>query len=263
MERARNYCFTSYDELPIPFDDETMQYLIQQREICPATSREHWQGTVIFKRPKTFAGLRRMLPNCHIEKCRNLPKAIDYCRKEESRKPGTTPIEEGEHKNDDWTNTPYKQLWEERPTWMLRNWRAVREHHDCLGQPSARPDHKFVVYYGPPGTGKSNKAFGENPEAYSKDGSRWWDGYRGQETVIWDDFAGTVPFRDFLRWVDIYPMRVETKGGFTNLAQKTTIATTNVLPMNWYPNCDYSAVKRRIFQFYEFDETFTCKQIDI
>lgn len=263
MDRAKNFCFTSYNEEPIPFDDETMSFLVQQREICPSTGRGHWQGTLVLKNPRTFTGIKRMLPNAHIEKCRNLLKSIEYCRKEESREPGTEPLEFGLRPlDDDWRATPYEELWNTRPNWMLRNWRAVREYQTVVAKPRARPNHKLTVYYGQPGTGKSYKAYNENPEAYSKDGTKWWDGYNGEKTIIWDDFAGTVPFRDFLRWSDKYPQRVEVKGGSIALNNDLTIVTTNVMPQNWYPNCDFQCIKRRIHEFYEFNNDFSCRIVN-
>lgn len=263
MDRGKNWCFTHYEELPIPFDDESMSYIIQQREICPTSGREHWQGTFVLRNAKTFTGVRRMLPGTHLEKCRDITHSIAYCSKEDTRKPGTSPIEQGEKPGgEDWRGMPYEELWEKRSGWMLRNWRAVREYQSTIGRPDMRPNHKMFVYYGPPGSGKSHRAYTENPDAYSKDGSKWWDGYTGQTVVIWDDFAGTIPFRDFLRWTDKYPQRVEVKGGSVALKHDKTFVTTNVLPINWYPNCDYNCIKRRIHELYEFDLDYSYKIID-
>nr|QKV51214.1 putative replication associated protein [Crucivirus sp.] len=44
------YCvFTAWQVAHLKFNDETMQYLIYQRECCPDTKRLHWQGYVEFK----------------------------------------------------------------------------------------------------------------------------------------------------------------------------------------------------------------------
>ncbi len=51
--------------------------------------------------------------------------------------------------------------------------------------------HTAEWYYGEGRIGKSFLAHSENPEAYRKTtGNRWWPGYSGQKTVIYDEFAG-------------------------------------------------------------------------
>jgi len=259
--RNKHWVFTSYDDAKPIYDEQTMSFLLYQREKCPTTGRLHWQGMFSLHHPKTFSGLKRMLPEFHLEVCRDIRKSIEYCRKEESR------IENGEEHgirpDKDWRGMPYTELWAERPEWMLRNWRAVKEYQQACKGPPARENHKLTVYYGAPGTGKSYKAYGENPEAYSKDGTIWWDGYNRHPVVIWDDFAGTVPFRDFLRWTDKYPMRAQVKGGYVDLHHSQTIITTNLMPIQWYPNMDFACIQRRINECFEFDSSFACKKIDI
>ena len=54
------------------------------------------------------------------------------------------------------------------------------------------PDGPEVwVFWGATGTGKSRRAFETWPDAYRKmTNDKWWDGYHGEETVIFDDFKG-------------------------------------------------------------------------
>lgn len=68
--------------------------LIAQHEICPDTQREHVQGFVIFKTPQRISALQKILGDkCHVEARKGSKRqAADYCRKEESRKPGTEPF---------------------------------------------------------------------------------------------------------------------------------------------------------------------------
>ena len=72
-------------------------------------------------------------------------------------------------------------------------------------------------YYGPPGTGKSWTARTENPDAYIKDQSKWWDGYTGQETIILDDMDSDCLSHYLKLWMDKYKTYGEFKGGKTAL----------------------------------------------
>ena len=71
---------------------------------------------------------------------------------------------------------------------------------------------KGIWLYGPTGTGKSHQAF----EGFSEEthyvvplaDKGWWDGYEQQETVIFNDFRGEVPYAMMLNLVDKWPMHV-------------------------------------------------------
>lgn len=83
--------------------------------------------------------------------------------------------------------------------------------------------------YGDTGTGKSRWAHENFPGAYWKlPDCKWFDGYQGEETIIFDDFRPTkeISLQFILRMVDRYPMKVEIKGSHVNFAPKRVIFTT-------------------------------------
>jgi len=55
-KKFRNFCFTSYQG-KIEYNSKNMKYLLQGIEICPNTNREHIQGFVIYKNPRTIGGI--------------------------------------------------------------------------------------------------------------------------------------------------------------------------------------------------------------
>ena len=56
-----------------------------------------------------------------------------------------------------------------------------------------------------------------------------------QETVLFDDFRGTIPFCSFLRLLDRYPCTVETKGGYiVKWRAKKIIITSALQPEDVY-----------------------------
>jgi len=96
------------------------------------------------------------------------------------------------------------------------------------------------VYWGSTGTGKSRTAWGEAGfSAYPKNPrTKFWDGYRGQENVVIDEFRGIIDIALLLIWCDRYPVIVENKGSSTCLQAKKIWITSNLHPRDWYPGVD-------------------------
>lgn len=96
------------------------------------------------------------------------------------------------------------------------------------------------VYWGGTGLGKSRKAWDEaGMDAYPKDPrTKWWCGYRGQPNVVIDEFRGDIGISHLLRWLDRYPVSVETKGSSIPLSASKFWITSNLDPRQWYPDLD-------------------------
>lgn len=96
------------------------------------------------------------------------------------------------------------------------------------------------VYWGPTRVGKSRKAWEEAGfDAYPKIPTiKFWDGYRPDEHkhVVIEEFTGTIDITHMLRWLDRYPVLVETKGSGCVLKCEKIWITSNIDPREWYPN---------------------------
>jgi len=58
---------------------------IYQREICPTSEKQHFQGTFALKKKMRMKQvLQCVFPFSHLEVCRNIEASYDYCRKEET-----------------------------------------------------------------------------------------------------------------------------------------------------------------------------------
>lgn len=83
-------------------------------------------------------------------------------------------------------------------------------------------------HVGPTGVGKSSSVRRRFPDAYIKGINKWWDGYKGQETVLLEDLS---PEHAFLiphlkRWGDHYAFSAEVKGGSMLLRPRRVIVTS-------------------------------------
>lgn len=107
------------------------------------------------------------------------------------------------------------------------------------------------VFWGATGTGKSRRAWEEASfSAYAKDPrTKFWDGYENQANVVLDEFRGGIDIAHLLRWLDRYPVRVEIKGASKPLNASLFWITSNLDPVDWYPEADVetkAALLRRL-----------------
>lgn len=83
---------------------------------------------------------------------------------------------------------------------------------------------------------------------------KWWDGYKGQDIVLIDDYRGEGQLSTLLRLLDRYPMQVPVKGGFADWAPKLLFITSNWLPRECYSSSSQEELKplyRRIDFLFE------------
>lgn len=91
----RNWCFTTYSEQPPRFNVRFFSSLIYQKEICPSTGREHWQGCFQLFKGRTFEYLKYKSfvgvddNQIHLEPTNNVSASVQYCQKTATSVPGT------------------------------------------------------------------------------------------------------------------------------------------------------------------------------
>lgn len=237
-------------------DSQYMVYQIEEGE----TGTTHVQGYIEFTQTRRLSAVKRMLGGrCHLERRRGTrDQARAYCMKEESRVEGPfeygTWIPGGPGRRTDLyeirerigAGATEEELWDSHFPTMVRNYRAIREYrHIKSTQRDAMP--VVHVLYGDTGTGKSRWARETFTTAYWKSQDEWWDGYDGQEAVIFDEFYGWIKFSLLLRICDRYPLRLGRKCGFVNFTSKTLVFTSNHRPDTWYQNIsNFNAFIRRV-----------------
>lgn len=253
---SRNYCFTSFGVGAPIWDEESLRYLVYQRELCPETKREHWQGYAECKKVMKIVGFKKCIGDAkaHCEVRRGTrEQAREYCMKPESRI--GLPVELGEwtkgqgHRSDLASacalgSTELVRL--EFPTVYVRYHRGLEKLFENGAQRATKTEVEW--YWGSTGTGKSRLAaeMVENRPCYWKPSGKWWDGYSGEECVVWDDFDKTsCGIGDLLRLCDRYPLRVEFKGGSRNFVSSLLVFTSHLHPRE-YAGERWSELERRI-----------------
>lgn len=239
------------DELP-----DGVQYLIGQLE-RGESGFEHFQLLVHFQRAVRLAAVKRIFGDtCHAEKA-VARAAEDYVTKEDTRIEGPFCLGEPKHRRNN--KADWDSVWDSAKSGDLEsipanirvtNYNALRKIQGDFARPE--PMERIVFcFYGATGTGKSRRAWDEAGwDAYPKDpNTKFWDGYRGEEHVVIDEFRGRIDISHILRWLDRYPVNVEIKGSVVPLRAKRIWITSNLAPSLWYPTADsatVAAVERRL-----------------
>lgn len=125
---------------------------------------------------------------------------------------------------------------------------------------------RVILIYGDAGTGKSlcvynsklntsGRVFDLSIGSGSK-GSLWFDGYDSEDVLWIEDFSGRsrdISYRLFLRLLDVYPVRVQTKFGMILICPLLVIITSNLHHYAWYQKeLDRDPLERRIKLVYRF-----------
>lgn len=266
----RNVCFTINNPIhKIEITDPDLRYLVYQLEEGE-NHTHHYQGYIEWKKPIRFLKLKEIIgQNPHMEQRFGSQKqAIDYCKKE-PRLDG--PWEQGERamqgrrtdledvadclKNGETVH----QVAMSYPSTFIKYPRGIRElAFHCAAESSTKyTEVRCIAIWGPPGVGKTKSVYDTYPleEIYSVsyNNPQWWDGYERQKVLLLDDFYGQIRLSDMLHLLDVYPMQLPIKGGYTFKQWKIVIMTSNTNPEFWYHNIDPS-IKQALFRRFTVSE---------
>lgn len=258
MSRSANWLFTINnftDEDTDSLGNLECGYLLFGEEIAPTTGTPHLQCYVEFNGKKTWNVVRSLLParaaDIAVRKG-SQKQAIAYCKKDGKF------VERGEPKNQGARHDldGIRSLAAEsgmRAVTAVGNLQqiSVAKHYLTYNEEARDWKPEVIWLYGEGGTGKSRMARElVEGDVYTKcEGTKWFDGYDGHETVIFDDFrANWFEWSYLLCLLDRYECRVEIKGGLRQFKPKRIIITAPVRPeeMFAYIPEDLNQLLRRI-----------------
>lgn len=253
-----------------------LTYVRGQREVGEG-GYDHWQICCRTAAPVRLPGLKALFcASAHAEKSRS-EAALAYVWKEDTAVAGTR-FEVGKLRKAgnqvDWEDVGAKARAGEFgaiPTEILvRHTGNLIKMHGLFAHPQPRPEVTVTVLWGETGSGKSHTAYHQatmtgGPVYWKASTNKWWDGYRGEEAVVIDEFDGQIGIVHLLRWLDWYPMMVEIKGGATPLKATKFWITSNLSPDEWFPSLPLKqmrALHRRLTVVCEMNEPYVAPVIN-
>lgn len=227
LNRSRNWCWTlnNYEPNPeewLPPMFGNFKYLIFGKEVGEEGT-PHLQGYVDWINPRALGGLKKIDNRIHWEIRRGTwDEAVDYCKEDgdwyefgKKNEQGTrsdiqanvTAILNGTLRCDDLLLENFEHFHQ-----YGRSYDRVEDIAICKRERTWMT--KCTYLCGPSGSGKSHRAFRnytqETHYVYNGDNG-WWENYKGQEIVIFDDFRGEIPYNFLLKLCDKYPLRIRRR----------------------------------------------------
>lgn len=95
---------------------------------------------------------------------------------------------------------------------------------------------EVIWFYGKSGSGKTKLIFDTEVNIFRPTTYKWWEGYDAHSVVLIDDFRPSFcSFVNLLKLTDIYPFRVQTKGGSRQVKYNKIYITSHLSPEEYYP----------------------------
>lgn len=271
MAQQRRWCFTNHDvEHRIEWHAirDHAQYLVVQDETCPTTGKVHQQGYLELTRPWRLNRLKKVVhPTCHFEPARGTPEENKkYCSKSETSVEGTfaehgEPGQQGKRndlvalKKDLDAGKSIREIADIHFETYVKYHAGIDKAMTLLQKPrDFKPQVTVIV--GPPGSGKSKYIRDKhNAEDVctitAMKGTPWFLGYENQKVIVIDEFYGQWDWDFLLQVLDRYPMQVQVKGGNRQFNSPHIYITSNLAIDNWYGARDYTALLRRLTEYYQ------------
>lgn len=265
--RCKNICWTCFD-----LSDKVLEnlnylvtgplqqrgpadYCVWQHELAPDTGKEHLQGYTEFSKEMYYSEIKKLFGtdkvHCEARKG-SAEQAAAYCKKDASRKPGSLIFEQGvmkgkgdgQGKRTDLAaiaemvleKKSLRDIAMEFPSTYMRTHKGIKEFKLVTAEKRTKHTVCFIIY-GASNSGKSTwvrKAFPDACWITKGVSGCWFDEYDGQETIVFDEFAGWMPFTWFKRLIDQTPLSLDAKGASKNMNPTTCVFISNNPPDTWW-----------------------------
>lgn len=242
-------------------------FLVYQPERCPQSGRVHLQGYVEYSMRRSAGQVKEHfgLDYMHVGPAyRSAARNVAYCTKEGGL---AEPTRLGDPSGGQGARTDISEACEmvkkggvallaaSAPETFVKYARGFQSLEQLVLAAAVKPgfrECKSWCFWGDTETGKTKMAW-TFPDLFvlpvQQPKSLWFDGYKGEKSLLIDDFLGEIEFGALLRILDGYPCGFPMKGGFIARDWDRVIVTSNVHPSAWYPNKLYEGgpLERRLF----------------
>ena len=121
-DKSTRWQFTAYEEQWRLF--QAMPPAVAEwgwnTEICPKTNRKHYQGYFLLRTQHRFAAVKKLFPGVHVEIAKDWNALKEYCKKADTRAPGTEPVVA-------YNDIPTVYSYSDEVLARLPSWNEVRE----------------------------------------------------------------------------------------------------------------------------------------
>lgn len=250
---GRRFCFTAFDNIDWLYENakwspKNVRFLVFQKELCPKSGRPHLQGYVELRTPTKYETVQNYWPplgKFHLKNAKgSQAQNVAYCTKAETRiqepcfhgekaeQGRRTDLESIAH--DLMGGASMLDLLESNPAVVIRNFKGLQFAQMQTDLPKKRAEPTLYYLCGAAGCGKSyvtremvETEFKNDAYWCAEHVNGWFDGYRGEKVIVFDDFTGKYPLNDMLKLLDYGPLRINVKGGYVTVKADTFIFTSN------------------------------------
>lgn len=294
--RYQGFCGALFDESHPPiYEESAMEYLCFGPEKTDE-GRFHWQWFCYFKNAKSIAAAVKYMQTKWSKKANALPTSGDapenrvYCGadvydkgdKHKDKNPlfeefGVCPMANGRSRTLAESaksvldgSLTVDEIAVAAPKVFHQYGRTLERLEDIGARRVHRTECTTCEWiWGPTGTGKSHRAFDGYDESthylFVDDGDWGWDGYRGQPTVIINEFRGGIKFGFLLTLLDKWPVSVRRRGRQpTPFVSKHIIITSSMHPSDLYTTLDKEDKLEQLYRritLVHLEEVFVAPQV--
>lgn len=251
----------SYDSLP-----QKLSYFAYGAETCPTTGRKHLQAFAYAINSLTLAAWKKIFPSAHIERMHGtFAQNEKYCSKQSNLTSfGVAPQSNGKRR--DLTTVcerilageSLKDVSADYPTVYVQYHNGLRSLRDLHSEPYEHDTVRGTWIWGVAGAGKSHYARTKFEDRYIKPQNKWFDGYRGQKSIILEDYDCGKCLGHYLKiWADRWSCTGEVKGGTVQLQHHYFVVTSNYSIEEMFPDdVSLQAAIRRRFEVIHLEKVY-------
>jgi RNA helicase./Putative viral replication protein. len=273
---------TEFFEYLKSLDD--LKYFIFQREKGEEKGTEHYQVYIEFTQGKRFDYMKKRFPKAHIEVRQKSKKACRaYCSKKETRIGEVYEygefVEVGERSDitDMYSmigrGASDMEIMQAYPSQYFHFYKNVEYIREKLMERDfkvkRRTDLEVTYIYGKTSVGKTSfvrDKYGDanvyNMIGYGEGHQRErFDGYCGQDVIIFDEFHSSIKINYMLQYIDIYPVDLPARFHDKTACYTKVFIISNIPIAEQYPNIrkssrdTWDAFLRKIKYVYNFNES--------